>query len=72
MKAGIVIEEYKLPFFEKALTDSGYVYENVGRMDRAAGQIVLMVQFEADEFPHLSVLVRETNIKSKQPGSHLQ
>lgn len=31
-KAGIVIETWKLPFFERHLTEAGYAFENMGAL----------------------------------------
>lgn len=50
MKAGIVLDDYKLPIFRKRLEEAGFTYEDGGEV---FGGTLLRVNFTAENFHKL-------------------
>ena len=63
-KAGIVIDPWKLPIFDRHLKQSGYAYENAGLMD--AGALVLRV--DTTNLQALGEVVKAANAEAAQTG----
>lgn len=60
MKAGIVIDDWKLPIFDRHLSESGYVYEKHPGV--TAGTLTLTV--ETEDAKALAVVVRAANTEA--------
>lgn len=64
-KAGIVIDEWKLPIFERRFSQSGYAFENVGLL--AAGTLLLRV--DTTNLEALAEVVKAANTEAAQTGA---
>lgn len=64
MKAGIVLDDWKLPVFRKALTEGGYAYEDKG--EATIGTTLLHVEFTDPE--HLRRVVEGAADECKRQG----
>ena len=65
MKAGIVIDAWKLSIFERHLTQSGYQFVNVGPF--TAGTLALTVN--TDNTEALQVVVKAANTEAALTGA---
>lgn len=61
-KAGIVVDNYKLPFFEKRLTAEGYEY-NTAPFTPSTTTITVMV--EKAEISYIGRMCKELELKIK-------
>lgn len=61
--AGVVIDEWKLPIFERHLNRAGYAFKNAGTM---AGSLVLRV--DTTNLVALAEVVRAANEEAAQTG----
>lgn len=59
MKAGIIIDDYKLSAFKKALEAEGFKYEE--RKGPVEGTLILAVEFEEDTKEKLVKLTKAVN-----------
>lgn len=65
-KAGVVVDDWKLPVFRKRLEEGGFTYE-----DRGAGPgatTILMVPFEPHHAAKLTALVTAANLECAKAG----
>lgn len=60
MKAGIAIDDWKLPIFERHLSQSGYAFVNAGRL--IAGTLLLTVETTNQEA--LMAVVKAANTEA--------
>lgn len=55
MKAGIAVDDWKLPIFRRRLTEAGFEYTDAGAI---IGQTTMLhVEYDADTFAKLTALV---------------
>lgn len=66
MKAGIAIDAWKLPIFERRLKQAGYSFENAGAL--TAGCLILTVI--TDNAVALGEVVKAANSEAAQTGQH--
>jgi hypothetical protein len=67
VKAGVAVEDWKLPVFRKRLTDAGFSYTDAGEMIN--GTTLLHVQFAYMEaLPALRLVLQEAQAECKQQG----
>lgn len=64
MKAAIAIDDWKLPIFERHLTQSGYTFKNVGNL--TADTLVLHV--ETPNMVALGEVVKAANTEAARTG----
>lgn len=67
-KAGIAIDDWKLPMFSKALVDAGFKYEQGPGLTQ--GTYMLRVEYESSQTQHLAQVVHAANkacAKVKRP-----
>lgn len=64
-KAGIVIDEWKMPIFERRLKQAGYAFENAGLL--TAGTLVLLV--DTTNLVALGEVVKAANTEAAQTGA---
>lgn len=64
MYATIVLDEWKLPIFERLLGLTGYVWRRAEKL--AEGCVTIHVDFEADEVGDLMKLMRAANEEAKR------
>ena len=55
MKAGIAVDNWKLPFFRKRLTDAGYVYHDGGALTHDT----TLLTVEADDVSALGRVIAD-------------
>jgi hypothetical protein len=68
MKAGIVIDAWKLPIFERHLTQAGYTFKNAGPF--TAGTLVLQVVTTNQQALHSIVkAANDEAARTKAPGN---
>lgn len=63
-KAAIAIDDWKLPIFERRLTQSGYAFTNVGVLVKG----VLVLQVETDNVEALAVVIKAANDEAARTG----
>ena len=56
-KAGIMLDDWKLPIFEKALDEAGFEYEQ----SPGITEYTLLLTVETDDLHALSEVVKKTN-----------
>ncbi len=56
-KAGIILDDWKLPIFEKALDDAGFEYEQSPGITEGT----LLITVETDDLHALGLVVQKTN-----------
>lgn len=64
-KAGIAIDDWKLPIFERHLSQAGYAFDNAGRI--MAGTLLLRV--DTENLVALSEVVKAANAEAAQTGA---
>lgn len=64
MKAGVALDDWKLPVFRKRLTEAGYVYTDAGEV--TPGTTMLHVQFTDQEA--LRLLLEDAADECKRQG----
>lgn len=64
MKAGIAVDDWKLPVFRRRLEQAGYAYEDAGAP--SGGVTILTVQFT--DQAHLTQVVTEANAECARTG----
>lgn len=57
LKAGIAIDAWKLPIFERRLSQSGYVWTNCG----APTESTLLLRVETNNLEALAVVIKAAN-----------
>ena len=62
MKAGIAVDNWKLPIFRKRLTEAGFIYEDGG--DLFGNCTLLMV--ETDDVERLEKVIRKSNSECRK------
>lgn len=67
MKAAIVLDDWKLPIFERHLTQSGYKFQNVGRYP-AAGAEAIVLHVETENANALAIVVKAANTEAERTG----
>lgn len=65
MKAGIAIDDWKLPIFERHLKQSGYTFENKGPL--VAGTLILHVV--TDNAVALQEVIKAANTEAARTGA---
>lgn len=60
MKAGIVIDDWKLPIFKRHLSQAGHVYEQAPGVTKAT----LLLTVETDNVAALEIVVRAANAEA--------
>ena len=65
MKAGIVIDEWKLPIFERRLRQSGYSFKNAGHLTTGT----LLLQVETTNLEALGAVVTAANDEAARTGA---
>lgn len=65
VKAGIAIDEWKLPIFERHLKQSGYQFDNAGHLTPDT----LILKVETTNLEALEVVVRAANAEAAQTGA---
>jgi hypothetical protein len=63
--AGIVIEAWKLPIFERRLTQAGYTFANKGAMPGDA----LLLRVDTTNLEALAIVVQAANTEASQTGA---
>ena len=66
MKAGIALDDWKLPVFRKRLTDGGFKYSDAG--EAMPGITMLTVIFRPDEKAKLTALIVAANAECARKG----
>lgn len=64
-KAGIAIDEWKLPIFERRLQQAGYSFKNAGLLTTGT----LILQVETTNLEALYVVVKAANDEAAQTGA---
>lgn len=64
MKAGIVLDDWKLSVFRRRLTDAGFTYTDAGAF--TGDTTTLHVQYEAEQLPELKRVLEEAQYECKQ------
>jgi hypothetical protein len=64
VKAGIVIDAWKLPIFERHFTQSGYAFENAGKLTTGT----LLLKVETSNLEALSGVVKAANTEAAMTG----
>lgn len=64
MKAGIALDDWKLPVFRKRLTEAGYTYTDAGEV--TPGTTLLHVQFT--DLPAIRRVVEAAHAECKRQG----
>lgn len=64
MRAGVALDDWKLPVFRKALTDAGYAYEDKGEV--TPGTTLLHVDFT--DAAHLRRVLEDAADECKRQG----
>jgi len=65
MKAGIAIDTWKLPIFERHLTQAGYSFENQGQLMKE----VKVLSVTTDNVDALQVVIKAANTEAAQTGN---
>lgn len=65
MKAGIAIDEWKLPIFERHLRQAGYEFKNMGLMTTG----VLILNVTTDNVEALHEVVKSANTEAALTGA---
>lgn len=65
MKAGIAIDDWKLPIFERHLAQSGYAFTNAGRLTDG----VLLLHVETANSEALQEVVKAANTEAALTGA---
>jgi hypothetical protein len=68
-KAGVVIDAWKLPIFERRLADGGFVFRNCGHF--VTGTLIVQVDVEDGKAQQLAQLVLAANneaANTRRPG----
>lgn len=63
-KVGICIDPWKLPIFERHLTQSGYTFENAGLLNEEA----LLLRVDTDNVDALGEIIKAAQIEAKLMG----
>lgn len=63
MRAGIVVDNYKLPVFRKRLTEAGYTYTNAGAF---TGDTTIL-HVETDNAIKLHALLKRCQAECRKP-----
>lgn len=66
MKAGIVLDDWKLPVFRKRLTEAGFEYTDAGGMTHDT--TVLHVVIERSELEKLQRVLEEAHAECRRAG----
>ena len=66
MKVGIMVDDWKLPIFEKRLKEEGIEYENMGSPESG----VILLTLEHDDPLSLSPLMEEMNNAARRSKAH--
>jgi hypothetical protein len=64
MKSGIAIDDWKLPIFERHLTQAGYAFENLGELTKG----ILLLTIETDNQTALAGVVVAANEEAHKTG----
>lgn len=64
-QAGIAIDPWKLPIFERHLSQSGYAFENAGLLTEGA----LILKVSTDNLVALGEVVKAANTEAAQTGA---
>ena len=62
MKAGIVVDNWKLKIFDKVLTDAGYKYEKFD----GPGPNISTLTVQTDDLLKMQTVVKEANDKARR------
>lgn len=65
-KAGIAIDAWKLPIFERRLTDAGFVFRNCGTL--VTDTLLVQVDVEDDQQQRLAQVVLAANKEAARTG----
>lgn len=64
IKAGIVIDPWKLPIFERHLTQWGYTFENAGLLHKEG----LLLRVDTENIDTLGIVVKAANAEAARTG----
>jgi hypothetical protein len=64
MKAGIAVDDWKLPVFRRRLTEAGYTYEDAGPLTGA----VTLLKVETDNLLKLKATLEECQAECAKTG----
>ncbi len=64
MKAGIAIDAWKLPIFERHLTQAGYTFTNAGELNKG----ILILTVTTSNVDALQEVVKAANTEAAQTG----
>jgi hypothetical protein len=67
LKAGIAIDRWKQPIFERHLSQSGYAFENEGELPGDC----LLLTIETENIEALGVVVMAANTEAERTGPPL-
>lgn len=65
MKAAIAIDNWKLPIFERHLSQSGYSFENIGPLTPDT----LILKVRTDNLEALGVVIKAANTEAAMTGA---
>jgi hypothetical protein len=65
MKAGIVIDDWKLSIFERHFKQSGYAFENAGKLTTGT----LLLKVETSNLEALGEVVKAANTEAAMTGN---
>lgn len=63
-KVGIAIDPWKLPIFERHLTQSGYTFENAGLLHKDA----LLLRVDTTNVDALAAILKAANTEAARTG----
>lgn len=66
-KVGIAIDPWKLPIFERHLTQSGYTFENAGLLHKDA----LLLRVDTTNVDAISAILKAANTEAAHTGKPL-
>lgn len=64
MKAGIAVDNWKLPVFRKRLTEAGYIYKDAGALTHDT----TLLQVETDDVPGLTKVIAACQDECRAAG----
>lgn len=66
IKAGIVLDTYKLPIFERRLTGASFNYTKEGKFTKDGLTYVVTVHLEQNDLPRLAQVISAANKEAKK------
>lgn len=64
-KAGIAIDDWKLPIFERHLGQAGYAFENAGRLTTGT----LLLRVDTENIEALATVLKAANTEAAMTGA---